>query len=322
MTNEVLLRRFLRHLRDERNMLELSIYRYRAWMPRYFMYLEEAGISVWDVTYDDASEFIGHVKRQGYSPPTVSHVLGCLRNFYNWAIQREYIIYNPFALIKPPRQNQGLPRYLTKQEMSAIMNTYNDVRPKDIRDRAILEFLYSTGCRVSEVCGLDLRDLDLEERRAYIRGKGAKERIVFLNDRCLKWLGKWLKGARKVYIQEKGDNLAVFLGRDGKRIAADRIRCSLQTAAQSAGIGKHVTPHMIRHSFATHLLEAGADIRYVQELLGHARLSTTQIYTHVAKRKLREVYDIYHHLEPGEVDRPTPRPWGGPRDKAHLGGIA
>ena len=312
--SDAVMRRFFRHLRDERSLQESSIYRYTAWLKRYMVYLEEEGLDVWRVSYDDASDFIAYVKSQAYSPPTVAHVLGCLRGLYNWGVQREYIVYNPFSLIKPPRQNQDLPRYLTKQEMSAIMNTYNGVRLKDIRDRAIVEFMYATGCRVSEVCGLDLKDIDLNQQLAYIRGKGGRERVVFLTDRATGWIKKWLGGARKTYLVEGGDKQAVFLGLYGKRMATDRIRCSLQTAAAAAGVKTHVTPHTIRHTFATHLLEAGADIRYVQELLGHVKLSTTQIYTHVAKKALREVYNRFHFLD-NTADKPIRRPWGGSGNK-------
>lgn len=298
------LRRFFSYLRD-RDLGEPAIHRYRLWLMRFMAHLreeaEEKGLL--DVTYDDASDFVGRLKGEGKAASTVGHAISSLRGFYNWAIIRGEIGYNPFALIRRPKEGMKIPRVLSQEEVQAMLDRLKKeaATAHDIRDWAVVETLYSTGVRVSELCGLSLRDLDLEGRRAIVRGKGNKERVVFLTRSAIQAIKAYLAWGRPQYVE--GDPAALFVGIHGERIHRNIAYEAVKRGAKLAGINRRITCHTLRHTFATHLLENGADIRYVQELLGHVRLSTTQIYTHVAKRKLAEVWAQYHPREgvPGVV---------------------
>lgn len=284
--------RFWQHLRDEEQFDDDTLRVYALYLPRWLSYCDVNDIAHFKATIDDAAEYLRQLKQQEYAPSTIAKAITAARHFYGWAINREMTKHNPFGTIKLPRIASKVPRVLTPEEIARLIAAIDDRDIPGLRDRAIIEFLYSTGCRVGELTGLNLDDLELATRTAIVHGKGKKERIVFLNESTCAALLRYLKGGRP-YLANKSEG-AVFVGRQGARIWRQIVAELLLSAAHKAGISKHIKPHTIRHTFATHMLDQGADIRYVQELLGHEQLSTTQIYTHVAKNKLAEVYFRYH----------------------------
>jgi site-specific recombinase XerD len=284
--------RFMAHLRDELQYDTNTLRIYEQWLPRWLSWCDDKEVTYFKATIEEASQYVAAIKRQNYAPSTVAKCITAGKTFYDWAISRDMTKANPFAAIRAPRIEQRVPRVLTRSEIEQMIAAANDGTIAGIRNTAILEFLYSTGCRVGELVTIEPKDIDLENGRAIVRGKRKKERIVFLNHTAVKAVERYIRASRKFLAAE--NERALFVGRQGKKIHRQIVAEILDSAAHKAKIHKHVHPHTMRHSFATHLLDEGADIRYVQELLGHEQLSTTQIYTHVAKERLAEVYWRYH----------------------------
>ena len=224
------------------------------------------------------------------SAVTMGRKLAALRSFCGWLCRNGDLQSNPARAIRNPKTPQHLPRFLSEPEMQALIESPGD-SDEGIRDRAILELLYATGLRASELTGLNLDSVDFDQRTVRVLGKGRKERIVPFGSNAATGLTAYLK-VRARWI--RADSEALFLHPAGKRLSTDGLRKLLTQRLRDAAINKHVTPHAIRHSFATHLLNAGADLRAIQELLGHASLGTTQRYTHVSTAQLKSIYDKAH----------------------------
>jgi tyrosine recombinase XerC len=239
-----------------------------------------------------ARAYLAHLLQKGLARSTVARKIAALRSFYRYMSRQGRLKSNPFSLVEVPRQRRRLPRFLYYPEVEALL-----AQPRadtlGLRDRALLEVLYATGARISEALGLNIGDLHLEEGYAVVRGKGGKERLVLLGRKASRALKAYLDHARGKLLAREATE-AVFLNRNGGRLSPRGARYLLARYLRSAGLDKRCSPHSLRHSFATHLLENGADLRVVQELLGHARLSTTQVYTHVSGARLREVYNRTH----------------------------
>ena len=239
--------------------------------------------------------FLGMLRRRGYSSGTVARKLASLRAFFRY-LQRDGVIeVDPASLLRSPRTPQHLPVFFSRDEMiSAIIAPQGDSL-QAVRDRAILEFLYSTGVRLSELTGLDLADVDFVDRSARVRGKGRKERITPIGGPALEALKEYLKTrAELIRKKEKPDEQAVWLNRSGTRLSGRSIQNMVRRYLRMVSEREKVSPHVIRHTFATHLLDGGADLRAVQELLGHESLSTTQVYTHLTTDRLKQVYKQAH----------------------------
>ncbi len=298
--------RFLTSLRASRYS-EATVDHYQRWLRRWETFIEGKGKDVLSASLDDAAEFIASLG--DYSASYVAHAISDLRTFYKYLISRELVSRNPFAHIRRPREGRRLPRYLTRDEVERLMAAYNRTHPRDLRDRAMAMTLYATGVRVSELVGLDLSDVSLAAKRAVVRGKGDKDRRVYLSDRAARALDHYLRFSRPYFM--RGPTEALFLSEKGQRIDYRRVTDALERGARRAGLGK-VNPHMLRHSFATHVLQAGANLREVQELLGHELISTTQIYTHLADQDVEAAYRRYH---PDEQRKLKPAPTR--RGRAH-----
>lgn len=237
------------------------------------------------------------------APPTVRRKLSALRRYFDWLVGEDVISVDPTTGLTAPRGEQRLPRVLTADQLTVLLDESSDLdedQARRLRDDAVLELLYGSGIRVSELCGLDVEDVDLERRAATVLGKGAKERIVPLNAPTIDALHRWhAQGRARFVVEEPAGQVpasggataerALFLNARGRRLSPRDVRRIID---RRASVPTH--PHALRHSFATHLLDGGADLRVVQELLGHVDLSTTQIYTHVSKERLRKVYDGTH----------------------------
>jgi len=293
--------RFLDHLTVERGLARNTIDAYRRDLARYVGFLRDRGV-------DDAARagereiaaFVAHLSGsqyapgQSYRPSSVARALAAVRSFHRFLVREGDAEADPAEGIARPKVPRNLPRPLTVDEVGSLVSApADDDAPVSLRDRAILETLYGAGLRISELVNLDVDDIDLEEGSVRAIGKGSKERIVPLGRYAVRALDAYLVRGRPSLAGPR-TRAALFLNQRGGRLTRQGCTNIVKAMARRAGIRKRVTPHMLRHSFATHLLEGGADVRVVQELLGHASVTTTQIYTLVTKDHLREVYFDAH----------------------------
>lgn len=239
-----------------------------------------------EATREDVDLFLSRLSAK---PSTIARTISDLRCFYAWMNDRGLAETNPWSVVPRPRIGRRIPMVLRREDVDRLLRAADCISIRQIRDRAMIAFLWSTGCRVGELISLDLSNVDLDRRRAVVRGKGDKERVVLFDETTARLLGLWIRNARTIWASPSTN--AVFVGRHGRRITYTAVRDALIRAADRARLGRRVHPHLLRHSFATYLLERGVDLRVIQQLLGHADLSTTQIYTHVSDRRLRDAYD-------------------------------
>jgi integrase/recombinase XerD len=233
--------------------------------------------------------------RARYSPATVARAVAAVRSFHRFCVEEGARPTDPSAAVSAPRVPQGLPKALTEGEVTQLLAAVHGDDPAAQRDRAMLEVLYAGGVRISELVGLDVGDVDERDGTARVLGKGSKERTVPLGGPARQALGDYVQGGRPALVRQVGPvEPALFLNRRGRRLTRQGAWSIVRTAGRRAGLGERLHPHVLRHSCATHMLDHGADIRVVQELLGHASLSTTQIYTKVSPERLRAVYETAH----------------------------
>jgi integrase/recombinase XerD len=290
----------------ERGLAENTVVSYRRDLRRYTSFLRERGV-VDPLTVDEPTviAYVEHLKaarddddRPRYAPSSIARSLVAVRSFHRFCVDEGFGSADPSEEIGAPRVPQGIPKALSEQEVDALLGAVPGDDPRALRDRAILETLYATGVRISELIGLDRRDLDLEDGLVRVLGKGSKERVVPVGGSARTALTVYLDRGRPVLAasarRARSAGEAVFLNARGGRITRQGCWKIVRAAGERAGLGGRLSPHVLRHSCATHMLEHGADIRVVQELLGHASLSTTQIYTKVSPERLRAVYDAAH----------------------------
>ncbi|MGB1883037.1 MAG: tyrosine recombinase XerC [Gammaproteobacteria bacterium] len=252
-------------------------------------YLRSLEIEAWhDVDANLIRHYVTEKHRAGAHGRSLARVLSALRSLFKYLCANGTLRINPAVGVRPPKGERKLPRVLDVDQMSHLLEQDAD-KPIDVRDRAMWELLYSSGLRVSELVGLDLADLDLEAGQVRVLGKGSKERDVPVGRHALAAVRGWL-GIRR----DDGDAKAMFLNQRGKRLTARAVQQRLRQWARRYGVDGDVHPHMLRHSFASHMLESSGDLRAVQELLGHANISTTQVYTHLDFQHLAQVYDAAH----------------------------
>jgi integrase/recombinase XerD len=251
-----------------------------------------AGRELLDLRQSDVVDFMADQRARGLSPRSIARTVHAVRGLYRFAMREGRLESDPMENLKAPRAFKALPRYLTQAQVETLLAAPDVSRPLGIRDRAILEVLYATGLRASELTGLRVLDVDLELGVLTCLGKGRKERLVPLGREARRWVALHLQ---KVRSEEPGRQSPwLFLGRHGARLSETGLWGIVRRHAVAAGLERVLTPHVLRHSFATHLLEHGADLRALQEMLGHADISTTQIYTHISRERLRQVYDRFH----------------------------
>jgi integrase/recombinase XerC len=269
-------------------------------MDKYAGFLSKRGIRAEDARLTDARAFVSALAAEGLSPRSVNRIISGVRGYYRFRERFSLGGGNPFADIKSLRTEKRLPSFLFEDEMSKLLDLPMSMEHEGtggfrmLRDRTVLEFLYSTGCRIGELVSLDVTDLNLKDRTATVMGKGSKERMVFIGGTALAALREYLSYRKMRAAKDPDSQKALFLNAKGARLTDRGVRFILGTYLEQAKLGKRVTPHTFRHSFATHLIDRGADIRAVQELLGHSSLSTTQVYTHVGLERLKRVYGRSH----------------------------
>lgn len=283
--------RYLGHLRTERRLSPHTESNYRRDLDALVAYCDREGIPGWKKLDNfHIRTFAAREHRDGLGPRSVQRRLSALRGFFNYLIRERVIEANPAADIRAPKAPKRLPKTLDVDQVASLLER-RAPDPLSRRDLAMMELLYSSGLRLAELAGLDLTDLDLADRTVRVTGKGSKTRILPVGRQAVAALRAWLAD-RVAFV--KGGSSALFVGRDGRRLGARAIQRRIGRWAQASGIGVPVHPHLFRHSFATHLLESSRDLRGVQELLGHADISTTQVYTHLDFQHLARIYDESH----------------------------
>jgi integrase/recombinase XerC len=296
---------FADHLLLERRLSAHTAQAYRVDLVSLATFLHRGGRSLLDVDYPLLRRWLAHLTTRGYARTSIARKSASIRAFYTWAHRRGRIRSNPATLLSHPARPSRLPGVLKSGDAERLATAPGLADPPGLRDRAILELLYGSGLRVAELCGLDLGDADIQGRRVRVMGKGSKERVVPMGDFAAQALAAYLERGRGFFLGEGDADIsgkgapaaetdALFLNRRRKRMTPRDVRAMVERHAALVLAGRSVSPHTLRHSFATHLLEAGADIRAVQELLGHASLATTQRYTHVSRSRLFDAYRRSH----------------------------
>lgn len=281
---------YLHYLTIERGLSLNTRKSYERDLLQYLHYLEDEQITSWqDVDRYVVINYLEKMHDEKKASATVTRMITSLRRFHQFLRQERLTDHDPMQHIDTPKKVQKLPSTLSLTEVERLIETPDTTKNLGIRDRAILEVMYATGMRVSELVGLKLSDLHLSLGLVQALGKGDKERIIPLGDYAIQWLERYLDEARPLLVANPSET-HVFVNHHGTGLSRQGIWKNLKQLVREAGINKEVTPHTLRHSFATHLLENGADLRTVQELLGHADISTTQIYTHITKKRMTDVY--------------------------------
>jgi len=285
---------FLTMLRVERNVSNHTMDAYKRDINQYLMYLGDLDIkNLSDVKSTHIRDYIRVLSDGGMAPASISRIISSIRTYYRFLSSENILDENPLLLINNPKLPKKLPDVLSEKEISLIINAIQESSQFYQRDKAIIELLYSCGIRVTELCNLEMSNLFIDEDLIRVMGKGNKERLLPLGVRSKKYLDDYIKHSRNSHIKKSGSSF-VFVSRNGNQLTRAMINIILNKWTQVSGLKKSVSPHKLRHSFATHLLEGGADLRFVQALLGHSDISTTQIYTHIDKHYLKEVYKIHH----------------------------
>jgi integrase/recombinase XerD len=285
---------YLRHLEVERRVAANTIAAYRRDLARLEYSARKRGLTPLTCTRADLEAGLREAMASGLSPSSVARLAAALRSFYRFQHVTGAIAANPADDLEAPRRMTPLPKFLGLDEVDALIRQPDVSTPAGLRDRALIEVLYATGLRVSELVGLRMTDVRVDEGWLQCLGKGHKQRIVPLGDEAASWVGRYVQQARPALLRRRESPWLFVNARGGGRLTRGGFWKLLKGYGQAAGITAHLSPHVLRHSFATHLLARGADLRAIQAMLGHADLSTTQIYTHVLEGRLRQVYDTFH----------------------------
>ncbi len=290
---EAHVRTFLNSLRVEKGLADNTLQAYRRDIEKFAAFARQRKLSTKTIERGDIVDFLGSLYRKGLDSRSVARHLVTIRNFFRFAMLEGYVEDDPAATIESPRFRQSLPEFLSVEEVNRLLGQPDKLTVTGIRDRAMIELMYSCGLRVSELCGLRVSDLQREEGCLRCVGKGNKERLVPVGRQALEVVQSYLREARPTLLGEHSSPY-LFIGQTGNCVNRAGVWKLLREYGRRAGLRKSLTPHMLRHSFATHLLDRGADLRSVQMMLGHSDISTTQIYTHVVEERLKQVYKAHH----------------------------
>jgi integrase/recombinase XerD len=293
MKTTALAQDFLHHLTVERGLAKNTLLAYGLDLRKFCRFLNGKGGDPRQVRQGEINEFARALSRQGLSPKSIARTLNAVRMFYRYLVTEKIVDEDPTAAIRAPRTWKSLPRFLTLEEVDHLLAAPDPAQPLGLRDAAMVELLYATGLRVSELVSLRLRDLNLDVGYLTCVGKGKKERLVPMGRAAIKRLRSYLDPARPVLLKGKSA-LAIFVNSRGRAMTRQGFWKILKKYGRTIGLRGKLSPHVLRHSFATHLLERGADLRSVQVMLGHADISTTQIYTHINRERLKKIYKDFH----------------------------
>ena len=288
---------FKTYLSVEKNFSEHTLAAYASDIVSYILWLDN--VSCTNVDFNKLREYLHFIQRFDYKKTTIARKVASIRTFYKFLFRERYIDSNPALSLSAPKRPKSLPKFLTPEEVEQILNNVKIETPAGFRNRVILELLWATGMRISELSNLNFGDLNLDKNEIRVFGKGAKERIVLVSDRAKGYLVQYINSARKLIAPEYNtneinDDTPLFINNTGYRLQNKTVRKVINEIVEKIELPKKVTPHVFRHSFATKLIENGADLRVVQELLGHAGISNTQIYTHISMKHMKDVYEAAH----------------------------
>ena len=284
---------YLAHLRVERGLSENTLEAYGRDLRKLVAFAQTRKRPALDLVQKDLTEFIGLLRDQGLGPRSQARAIHAVRGFYRYGVREGIIDADPMENLRAPRAFQALPRYLTPAQVETLLDAPDLEKPLGVRDRAILEVMYATGLRASEVIGLQTENLDMDLGIARVVGKGNKERLVPIGRVARRWVERYVAEVRGALLKGRSSP-TLFLNHRGGRLSRMGLWGIVRRHAVTAGVERILSPHVLRHSFASHLLERGADLRSLQAMLGHADISTTQIYTHVTRERLRQIYDQHH----------------------------
>ena len=286
---------YLHFLKVERQLADNTISSYKRDLTSYIGWFVQHSTELQSINQQKITEYLHSLKESGKSSRTVSRQISSIRSFHQFMLRDKVTDTDPTVHLELPKLEQKLPRVLSPADIDTIIDTVGTTTPQSIRDTAMIELLYGTGMRVSELIGMNVSDINLTMGFVRVFGKGSKERIVPIGTTAVNACTAYLEDVRPEFVSAaRSDRDALFLNGRGGRLTRQSIWSLLRSVSERAQLTQKLTPHMLRHSFATHLVENGADLRSVQEMLGHADISTTQIYTHVSKTRLKDVYSQYH----------------------------
>lgn len=291
--------RFIDHIKAVKNASEHTVRGYASDIAQFIEFLESEKLSTNPADLDSRTlrRYLARLQRQGTGKASIARKISSLRSFFKYLLRKGLIESNPATGLMTPKREKRLPKFLRDEQVEALMQRPDTSAPIGMRDTAILEVLYATGVRVSELVGMDLRSLDLKASEIKVFGKGSKERIVLIGRAAQEALAAYLNFGRTQLLsarQDKDQEQALFLNRFGYRLGVRNVRRLLNKHFGAVSDEMKISPHVLRHTFATHMLEHGADLRSIQELLGHVSISTTQVYTHVSRERLKQVYEAAH----------------------------
>lgn len=277
---------FINYLKTEKGYSDYTIKSYYEDIRFFYEFLQEKKIT--NVEYSEIRLYLNHLYDKKYKSKTIARHISSLRSYFKYLLKNDYIKINPMRLISNPKIDKKLPQYLNYNELDILLNTPDKNTPLGLRNALLLELLYSTGIRVSELVNIKLNDVDMTNKRILILGKGNKERIALFGNKCKNLLLDYLNNSRNLLDKKNSDYL--LLNKNGTRLTDRGVRFILDNLVKESALKLDISPHTLRHTFATHLLNEGADLRTVQDLLGHESIATTGIYTHVSIEHLRKVY--------------------------------
>lgn len=288
-----LLDQYIQSLRSEKYYSPHTCSNYRRDLQRFHDFLQATGITQWQpVNYGDVSAYAAQRHRQGRKSRTIARELSSIRSFYQFLIRHGLVAKNPALEVSAPKSDKPLPKTCDAETLDQLLRVGNNEEDLLLRDVAIFELIYSSGLRLAELVGINLDDIDLQQRQLMVTGKGNKTRYLPVGARAVSAVQRWL-GVRPGLCRDANQK-ALFLSKPGNRISARSVQSRLNRLIELQALGQKLSPHVLRHSFATHLLESSSDLRAVQELLGHANIATTQVYTHLDFQHLASVYDASH----------------------------
>lgn len=291
--NKILIEAFADTLWMERGLSDNTLSAYRSDLNAFANWLDKKNILLGEAQRNDLLEYLAERAKQGTRVRTTARLLSSLRRFYQYLVREGNLQQDPSARIDAPKLMKSVPKFLTEEEVEKLLSAADISRPLGLRDRTMLEILYASGLRVSELVSLDIYQVNLRQGVVRITGKGGKERLVPMGEEAIAWLDRYMRESRPEILKGRPSDV-LFPTNRAAAMTRQAFWHIIKRYAQVAGIDKHLSPHTLRHAFATHLLNHGADLRVVQMLLGHSNLSTTQIYTHVARERLKSLHSEHH----------------------------
>lgn len=293
-TNQQLLDNFYNYMVVEKRLASNTIDSYSRDLIKFVEFVESNNRKhIKDCSRLDLLSFLNVIKKKGLSSRSLSRMLSSIKSFYNFLVSDGILTHNPFQEVQSPKIDQKLPGVLTQEEVDRLISAPDTDTPLGLRDRTLFEVLYATGLRVSELVSLKLKNINIEAGFVIVIGKGSKERVVPFGEEAALWLQKYINRSRPTLLSATM-NAHIFVNRSGQRLSRQGFWKIVKKYCLQAGIKKMISPHTLRHSFATHILEGGADLRSIQIMLGHSDISTTQIYTHITKESLKKLHKRYH----------------------------